>query len=58
VSGSMKVKIGDRLTGEEEPCSIIAEADFKGSFGIIKITNLTKVVRSVRKDSGFIIRES
>jgi len=54
----MKVKIGDRLTGGEEPCSNIAEADFKGSFDIIKITNLTKVVRSVRKDSGSIIRES
>ena len=45
-----KIKIGDKVIGAGEPCFIIAEADFKGSFDIIKITNLTKVVRSVRND--------
>jgi hypothetical protein len=51
-----KIKIRNKLIGEEEPCFIIAEAGSKGSFGIMKITNLTKVVRSVRKDSGFFQR--
>lgn len=46
-----KIKIENKLIGEGEPCFIVAEADFKGSFDIIKITNLTKVVRSVRNDS-------
>jgi len=44
------VMIGGKMVGDDYPYFIIAEADFKGSFDITKITNLTKVVRSVRND--------
>jgi len=45
----MKMKIGSRFVGNGEPASITTEA---GSvpFAIIKMTDLTKVVRSVRND--------
>ena len=47
----MKMKIGSRFVGSGEPAFITTEA---GSvpFGIIKMTDLTKVVRSVRNDPG------
>ena len=44
------VMIGGKMVDGDHPYFIIAEADFKGSFDIMKLTNLTKVVRSVRND--------
>ena len=40
----MNIKIGKKRIGE-------GEAGFKGHFDNVKITNLTKLVRSVRNDS-------
>jgi len=47
----MKMKIGSRFVGNGEPAFITTEA---GSvpFDIIKMTDLTKVIRSVRNDPG------
>jgi len=52
----MKIKIGNRFVGNDAPVFRTTEA---GSvpFGIIKMTDLTKVVRSVRNDPGPYIPE-
>ena len=45
----MKIKIDSRFVGNDEPAFSTTEAD-SVPFSIIKMTDLTKVVRSVRND--------